>query len=292
MIPPGEKYKNLSTLSYIWEKLLEHRVGREAVLINLGGGVITDMGGMAAATYKRGISFIQLPTTLLGMVDAAIGGKTGINVKGVKNMAGTYSFPVATLIDPLFLETLPFREIRSGLAEIIKYTLIYPASFSEEIFSLQEIPHDIPVSWIVESARIKEEIVVQDPSEIAMRKTLNFGHTAGHALESLYGFTHGESIAVGMCIALYLSIEKAGLDDREAHSRIEGISRLYRDTLLALKKLIRMDDIWALMQHDKKNTRQEVRFVLLNSPGNPVWDVRVELDEFSRSLEEVMRLLE
>ena len=191
-IEAGERSKNLASVQAVWDFLFKHRATREALLINLGGGMITDLGGFAAATYMRGIRFVNIPTTLLAMVDASSGGKTGIDYNGIKNGIGTFTQPLATLIHPNFLRTLPATELLSGFAEMLKHALI--ASPEEWIRLLQLAQEELPQAQFVaalsergllhNSIAIKEQVVAQDPREAGMRKILNFGHTVGHAIES------------------------------------------------------------------------------------------------------------
>ncbi len=283
-IPPGEENKSLKSLSRIWDSLLEYHAGRDAVLINLGGGMITDIGGMAAATYKRGIRFIHVPTSLLAMVDAAVGGKTGINYGGIKNPVGTFSMPAATLIDPVFLDTLPFREMLSGMAEILKYALIRDSELWNEMPEAGQIPRTVPLRWIERSVRIKKEIVSEDPGEAGLRKVLNFGHTAGDALEILYRMMHGEAVAAGMLVALRLSEMLLGFPQTVAREITHRIKLWYRQSLPESPGDIHPGRLWERMRNDKKNTGGEVRFVLLEDVGAPVWNRRVTYEEFSQAL--------
>ena len=212
IIKPGEQHKNLQTVQRIWKTLMKHHADRNALLINLGGGVITDLGGFAASTYKRGIKFINIPTTLLAMVDAAIGGKTGIDLGGAKNQIGTFAEAEDVLADPVFVSTLPRREILSGMAEMLKYGFIADDN-------LLEINFDNYQDYILCAGEIKREIVAKDPKEAGLRKILNFGHTLGHAIESHcltseYPLLHGEAVALGMAGALWLSVKNCGLDEQ------------------------------------------------------------------------------
>ncbi|MBK7957891.1 MAG: 3-dehydroquinate synthase [Bacteroidetes bacterium] len=214
-IPSGEEHKTLDTCQLIWDQFNQHHVDRNAVLINLGGGVICDMGGFAASTYKRGIDFINIPTTILAMVDASYGGKTGINFNGIKNNIGVFKNAIETIIHPVFLQTLPFRELRSGWAEIIKHGLIADRDYFARIEPITELTKITEAAWteiIRTSIQIKSSIVDQDPEEKGIRKILNFGHTIGHAIESASLKTdqpllHGEAIAIGMLLEIELSVE-------------------------------------------------------------------------------------
>src|SRR5690606_32174448 len=205
----GEENKNIDFCIGIWKMLLDFGAERNSLLINLGGGVVTDMGGFAASTYKRGIDFVQIPTTLLSQVDASIGGKTGIDLDTVKNIIGTFTQPEAVYINVDFLNTLDKRQLVSGFAEMIKHDFIFDASYFEDLkgFSFDRPDEDL----IYRSVGIKNEVVKQDPKESGLRKILNFGHTIGHAVETYSidnddnPLLHGEAIAVGMICEAYLS---------------------------------------------------------------------------------------
>ncbi|MEL7221837.1 MAG: 3-dehydroquinate synthase, partial [Bacteroidota bacterium] len=222
-VAAGEKHKSLDTCRHIWEQLFECGAGRNWCLLNLGGGVIGDMGGFCAGTYKRGIDFIQIPTTLLSQVDASVGGKLGIDFHGVKNSIGLFRDPRAVWADPNFFATLPDRELRSGFAEIIKHALIADAQQWQELASNPQWNTTDWADWVARSVAIKQKIVAIDPHEKGLRKALNFGHTIGHAIESYFLETatpllHGEAIAAGMICEAWLSAQQTGLatDDLQA----------------------------------------------------------------------------
>jgi 3-dehydroquinate synthase len=285
-IKSGEIEKNLETVVKIWEKLLDYKADRSSVLINLGGGVITDIGGFVALTYKRGIDYINLPTTLLGMVDAAIGGKTGVDFKHLKNQIGIIAPAVFTGVFPDFLKTLPEREIRSGFAEILKYGLIADPKLWNDLMDISML--DIPFEIIQKSAQIKQGIVVQDPTEKGLRKVLNFGHTLGHAIETHFmskpkeqRLLHGEAIAAGMIMASYLSHIKLGLG-------LGGLGMI-KDTMTNLYPKVTLTDkdikaIKMLLIHDKKNKNGKTLFVLLEAIGKPVWGQTVSHDEIDEAI--------
>ncbi len=287
-IPDGEAHKNIETVQSIWQRLLQYGVDRHGLIINLGGGMVTDIGGFAASTYKRGLSFIHIPTTLLAMVDAAIGGKNGINFESYKNQIGTIVQPEAVFINPLFLNTLPENQLMSGIAEMIKHALIAkPAHFKQIIDSPLSLEHYL----IAESAKIKEKIVQSDPYEKGLRKILNFGHTFGHALEAWYqstrtSLTHGHAVALGMIAETYLSSLKTGLNSNEARKIIEEIVRLYPvpDNLPAV------DDLLSFMFHDKKNRNGKILSVLLKQTGQPVIDIMISEKDIEAALTKLHRL--
>lgn len=282
VIKSGEQYKNLQTVQRIWKVLMKHHADRNALLINLGGGVITDMGGFAASTYKRGIKFINVPTTLLAMVDAAIGGKTGIDFGGAKNQIGTFAEAEEVLVDHVFLTTLPRREILSGLAEMLKYGFIADAKLLE--INLQNYQ-----DYILCAGEIKREIVAQDPYEAGLRKILNFGHTIGHAIESHclttdYPLLHGEVVALGMAAALWLSVKLCGLDEKVLQDFEKQLPMLLSEAEIMLSE----DDIEPILgylAHDKKNKGDKTQFVLLESLGKPIWGVEIPEDTLRVSLE-------
>ena len=222
-IKAGEEFKTIETCCLIWERLTQANADRKSLLINLGGGVIGDMGGFAASCYKRGINFINIPTTLLAMVDASVGGKTGVDFNGFKNQIGLFSEPEAVFIYTTFLKTLAERELTSGFAEVVKHYLIADEKAFEEL--AQAKPSLKTLNWqqvIAASAHIKSTIVNQDPQEKGIRKALNFGHTIGHGVESFYlqqdktkQLLHGEAVAVGLITESYLSVEKALLTEAQ-----------------------------------------------------------------------------
>ena len=288
VVKAGEQHKNLQTVQRIWKTLMKHHADRNALLINLGGGVITDLGGFAASTYKRGIKFINIPTTLLAMVDAAIGGKTGIDFGGGKNQIGTFAEAEEVLINPVFLETLPERELRSGLAEMLKYGFISDAKLLE--INLENC-HD----FILRAGDIKREIVSKDPTEKGLRKVLNFGHTIGHAIESHclttdYPLLHGEAVALGMLGALWLSVRQLGLDESVLQNFENQIPMLLSEAEISLSKAD-LEPILSYLVHDKKNKGKKPQFVLLEAVGKPVWDVEVEMETVKKALEYVINKL-
>ena len=288
IIKAGEQHKNLHTVQRIWKTLMKHHADRNALLINLGGGVITDLGGFAASTYKRGIKFINIPTTLLAMVDAAIGGKTGIDFGGGKNQIGTFAEAEEIIIDPVFLETLPKRELFSGIAEMLKYGFIVDDN-------LLKVNSENYQQFIVRCGEIKREIVRQDPTEKGLRKILNFGHTLGHAIESHclttdYPLLHGEAVALGMLGALWLSMKQLGLDESLLRNFENQIPMLLSEAEISLSKAD-LDPILSYLVHDKKNKGEKPQFVLLEAVGKPVWDVEVEMETVKKALEYVINKL-
>lgn len=289
IIKVGEQHKNLQTVQRIWKVLMKHHADRNALLINLGGGVITDLGGFAASTYKRGIKFINIPTTLLAMVDAAIGGKTGIDFGEAKNQIGTFAEAEEVLIDPVFLETLPRRETLSGLSEMLKYGFIADADLlNANLENCQQFIH--------RAAEIKRGIVMKDPKEKGLRKILNFGHTLGHAIESHsittdHPLLHGEAVALGMGAALWLSVEQRGLDAKVLHEFEKRLPALLVDAKINLTEAD-VDSILSYLAFDKKNKGEKPQFVLLEALGNPIWDVEIEPKAMRTALEYVIKKMQ
>jgi 3-dehydroquinate synthase len=273
VIKPGEQYKNLQTVQRIWKTLMKYHADRNALLVNLGGGVITDLGGFAASTYKRGIKFINIPTTLLAMVDAAIGGKTGIDFGGAKNQIGTFAEAEEVLVDPVFLSTLSRREILSGWAEMLKYGFIVDANLLKSNLENYQ-------QFISRCGEIKREIVAQDPTEKGLRKVLNFGHTLGHAIESHcltmdHPLLHGEAVAMGMEAVLWLSVKQCGLNKKVLQNYEKQLPILLSEAEMSLSETD-VDPILSYLALDKKNKGEKPQFVLLEAVGRPVWDVEVE----------------
>lgn len=268
-IEPGEEMKTLNTAAQLWEILAEFEADRNAVLINLGGGVITDLGGFIASTYKRGIPFINIPTTLLGMCDASIGGKTGIEHGFIKNIIGTFAEPKLTLINPDFLRTLPFEQLRSGFAEMLKHGLIADRHHWSNLTSLPELNADMLLPHIKRSCEIKREIVKADFHEKNIRKTLNYGHTIGHAVESSFlaggkPILHGEAVAMGMICETYLSALEGLITHDEAETVIRNIQRFFPQIEIEQSALQTLPQ---LMKSDKKNSGGQINFSLLTGIG-------------------------
>jgi 3-dehydroquinate synthase len=277
-IEAGEEIKNITTCVEIWSILSELGADRKSLIINLGGGVITDIGGFIASTFKRGIDFINVPTTLLGMVDASIGGKNGVDLGNLKNQIGVINVPKMLLISTDFLETLSQREMRSGLAEMLKHGLIYDKNYWDQFLDLSQIDFADFDALIYRSIEIKNEIVKQDPTENGIRKALNFGHTLGHAIESHFlesetPLLHGEAIAIGMILESYLSKEKGLLSNEEYHQIKYIISNIYEPHNFTDEDIISIQN---LLIHDKKNEYGKVQFALINGIGKIIINQSVE----------------
>lgn len=287
IIPPGESQKNLNSCQFIWERLTEEKFDRKAAMINLGGGVIGDMGGFVASTYKRGIDFFQVPTTLLSQVDASVGGKLGIDFHGLKNHIGLFKEPKGVYIDPSFLRTLPENELRSGFAEVIKHHFIADKESWQKlkhITSLQALPFE---KLIEHSIDIKQHIVNLDLWEMGPRKALNFGHTIGHAIETFHlkdekPLLHGEAIAIGMIAETYLSQQKKGLPPQELQEISSYIGLYFPHRPISTDAY---STIYELMLNDKKNKDGQILCTLLEQIGTYSVNQSIEREEIYLSLD-------
>jgi len=279
-IESGEINKNIDTCLGVWNALSELDADRKSLIINLGGGVITDLGGFIASTFKRGIDFIHVPTTLLAMVDASIGGKNGIDLGHLKNQIGVVNPSKMVLVDTSFLNSLPENQMRSGIAEMLKHGLIFSEVYWDKFQLVKELDVQTLNKLIYESIEIKKTIVEKDPFENNLRKTLNYGHTLGHAIESYYlsnpnktPLLHGEAVAIGMILATYISTELTNFSKEEC-SKI-------KDTILQIfdhKKVLEEDfhAIIDLLKFDKKNEHGNINFVLLKKIGDTKINCQVE----------------
>jgi 3-dehydroquinate synthase len=283
----GENHKNLTTCTQIWSEMTRLQLDRQALVLNLGGGVVGDMGGFCASTYKRGIDFVQIPTTLLSQVDASVGGKLGIDFEGFKNHIGTFTLPQAVFIDAVFLETLPINELRSGFAEVIKHCLIADADKWHEI-RIKDFEEQNWPDLIGHSVEIKKKIVTQDPTEKNIRKILNFGHTLGHAIETYFlskpakqQLLHGEAIAVGMLMETYIAYRKKMIDLQTLEQLEAFIFAIYGQVNI---KNSDTAAIIQLTQQDKKNLNGQLRFATLTAAGQCAYDVIVTPDEIKKAV--------
>ncbi|WP_262510220.1 3-dehydroquinate synthase [Hymenobacter sediminis] len=291
-IPAGEEYKTLATCETVWTALTEAQADRHALLVNVGGGVVTDLGGFCAALYKRGIPFVQVPTTLLAQVDASVGGKTGVDFLGFKNQIGVFQEPLAVCIEPRFLQTLDPRQLKAGYAEVVKHWLIADAAAFARNRSIG-IMLDDWTSTIQESVGLKQQIVRQDPLESGLRKLLNFGHTVGHALES-YLLTqpgreilHGEAVAAGMICEAWLSHHKGLLSDTELDQIETFLFSIFEKVQFVT---LETEAIAEYAQQDKKNSGSTINCTLLEGIGRGVYNQPVTLEEIAASLRYYHRL--
>ncbi|WP_435414984.1 3-dehydroquinate synthase [Polaribacter aestuariivivens] len=285
-IESGEINKNLETCTGVWNAITELGGDRKSLLITLGGGVITDLGGFVASCFKRGIDFVNIPTTLLSMVDASVGGKTGVDLGVLKNQIGLFANPEMVLVDTDYLTTVSEREIKSGTAEIIKYGITYDIKLFNQIKENKGLQI---ADLIFRSIEIKNEVVLQDPKEKNLRKILNFGHTLGHAIESFYlesedkeNLTHGEAIAIGMVCESYISSKLFGFEIKKVNEVKNVILSIYDKTTLLNEDFSSIID---LLKHDKKNVNGQVNFVLLNDFENHQLDCKVAEELIIESME-------
>ena len=272
IIGAEDVHKNLETLASVWQALSEQGATRHSLLINLGGGMVTDLGGFAAATFKRGIAYINIPTTLLSMVDASVGGKTGINFNGLKNEIGVFAPASSVLLETEFLRSLDAHNFFSGYAEMLKHGLISTPEHLAELlsFDTEQIDYAALKAMVGRSVQVKENIVEQDPKEHGIRKALNLGHTIGHAFESLAlaenrPVLHGYAVAWGIVCELYLSHIKTGFPKEKMRQTIRFIKENYGAFAFNCKQY---DRLYELMLHDKKNTAGIINFTLLKEVGD------------------------
>ena len=287
VIGATDTHKTLETLAFVWKSLGDKGATRHSLMLNLGGGMVTDLGGFAASTFKRGMAYINIPTTLLAMVDASVGGKTGINFNGLKNEIGVFSPAQSVLIDTDFLRTLDYQNLASGYAEMLKHGLISTTEHWAELlnFDLHEVDYPALQTLVAKSVGIKERIVEQDPLEHGIRKALNLGHTVGHAFESLAleenrPHLHGYAVAWGMVCELYLSCIKTGFPQDKMRQTIRFIRENYGAFAFDCKHY---DKLYAFMTHDKKNTSGIINFTLLGEVG----DIRINQNATRKEIDEM-----
>ena len=271
VLPSGENNKKLESAAQIWQFLSQNGADRKSLLINVGGGMLTDLAGFAASTFKRGIDFLNIPTTLLSQVDASVGGKTGINFNGLKNEIGTFKDPVAVIINTEFLKTIDKPNFLSGFAEMIKHGLIKNTDHLDELkaFNLENINYKSLLQIIQNSVNVKEYFVINDPTEKNIRKGLNFGHTTGHAFESLAmeqnrPVLHGYAVAWGMITELYLSVKNCGFSETDCGELTQWLLNIYGKFGIGENDFERL---FELMTHDKKNESGRINFTWISEPG-------------------------
>ena len=287
LIKSGEHHKNLATCEQVWDRMTKANMDRHSLLVNLGGGVIGDLGGFCASTYKRGIDFIQIPTTLLAQVDASLGGKLGIDFHGLKNHIGVFQLPKAVLIDPKFIDTLSIQQKKSGFAEIIKHCLIRDEKEWSAI--RQQSFEELDLSKLIaHSVAIKEAVVLEDPKEAGLRKILNFGHTLGHAIETYLldkgkrKILHGEAIAIGMIVEAFISHQRDLISLQELEEIESYLFENYGRVKLHTEEISK---IIALTAQDKKNKGKEIRFSLLTGLGDCGYDIPVSASEMKKAIQ-------
>ena len=287
LIKSGEHHKNLATCERVWDRMTQANMDRHSLLVNLGGGVIGDLGGFCASTYKRGIDFIQIPTTLLAQVDASVGGKLGIDFHGLKNHIGVFQLPKTVLIDPKFIDTLSIQQKKSGFAEIIKHCLIR----DEQEWNVirQQSFEELDLSKLIaHSVAIKEAVVLEDPKEAGLRKILNFGHTLGHAIETYLldkgkrKILHGEAIAIGMIVEAFISHQRDLISLHELEQIESYLFENYGRVKLHAEEISKIIELTA---QDKKNKGKEIRFSLLTGIGDCGYDIPVSASEMKKAIQ-------
>lgn len=288
-IEAGETHKTIDTCVGVWNALSELGADRKSLMLNLGGGVVTDLGGFVACTFKRGIKYINIPTSLLAMVDASVGGKTGVDLGTLKNQVGVISSGDMVIIDTSYLETLPQNQMKSGLAEMLKHGLIRDKDYFDRLTDLSKLTLNDLDELIHESVEIKKTVVTNDPLEQGERKHLNFGHTLGHAIESYFlsdpnkeELLHGEAIAIGMILECFLSSELLGFSKDDLKYITTSINTIYTPVHIDISDY---DAIIDLLKYDKKNEHGNINFVLLEHIGSPKIDCLVDNDLIIKSFE-------
>lgn len=289
-IPEGEHNKTVESVVDIWQSLSALGARRNSVLVNIGGGLITDIGGFAASCFKRGIRCINIPSTLLAQVDASVGGKTGINFNDLKNEIGTFTIPEEVIIDNIFLATLPERQVLSGFAEMLKHALLADEDHLAEAMQvdLSKVADEDFFELIKKSVAVKAAIVQSDPREKGLRKALNFGHTVGHAIESIairknLEIYHGDAVAYGMIAELYLSVKLLGFDEKH----YEAVRKFIRGKYPVYHPVDEPEELYELMLHDKKNEHDGVNFTLLRRPGEVIIDQYCSRNEIIEALGQI-----
>ncbi len=286
-IPASDSHKDIESLMMVWKGLQEGGASRHSCMINLGGGMVTDLGGFAASTFKRGINFINIPTTLLAMVDASVGGKTGINFGGLKNEVGVFNDSKFVILDTEFLKTLDAKNICSGYAEMLKHGLISTEAMWEELVSFDLATPDLKLlqRMVGDSVKVKERIVEQDPHEKGIRKALNLGHTFGHAFESWAlkrkPILHGYAVAFGLIPELYLSVAKTGFPTEKMRQTVTFIKENYGTLNITCDDY---DELIELMHHDKKNLNGIINFTMLGAIG----DIRINQTATTEEIKEAL----
>ena len=287
-VPVGEECKDIAIATQLWSTLLESGADRNSILVNLGGGCVSDLGGFVAASYNRGLRYINVPTSLIGMIDASIGGKTALNMDGSKNPIGFFYPPEITCIEPSFLNTLPDTEVFNGVFEMLKTFMIGdPSEYDRLCRMIMSDTLDIPADMIATCVRIKDAVVKRDPLDKNNRHILNLGHTFGHAIESYshqpgrQTMAHGFAVGIGLICALYLSVKKLGLPQEHLDHYRDVAAKLITLPHYSLKDT---EEILAYMRHDKKKSGDEIRCVLLQEMGAPVIDLAVDENEMRDAL--------
>jgi 3-dehydroquinate synthase len=283
-IQASDTHKTLESLSHVWSELQQGGATRHSLMINLGGGMVTDLGGFAASTFKRGIQYINIPTTLLSMVDASVGGKTGINFGGLKNEVGVFNNASSVILDTTFLKTMDEENLLSGFAEMLKHGLISNERMWAELLNVEI--DKLSAQNIADSVAVKQRIVLEDPTEKGIRKALNLGHTAGHAFESFamrrQPVLHGYAVAWGIIVELYLSAVKTGFPVNRMRQTVQFVREHYGQLAITCKDY---PELLELMHHDKKNTGSAINFTLLGEIGDIRINQTATEDEIKEALD-------
>lgn len=286
-VEPGEDSKSLEVAAQIWESLLECNADRKTLLINIGGGVITDLGGFVASTYKRGISFVHIPTSLMAMTDAAIGGKTGIDLSHFKNVVGTFAEATDILIQPNFIDSLPQNEIKSGMAEMIKHGIIADKTLFEALETIEDANPSHISLFIQRSADVKVKIVAEDFQESGLRKTLNFGHTIGHAIESVCldktPIAHGVAVGIGMQIESILANDLGLISSGELSRILQLLENYY-----PISFQLNWNELLVYLKNDKKNENDSILFALPNGIGSAQWNVKADENQIKKAAKSII----
>ena len=287
-ILPTDSHKTLESVAHVWSELQRLGATRQSLMVNLGGGMVTDLGGFAASTFKRGIKFVNIPTTLLSMVDASVGGKTGFNYGGLKNEIGVFNNAETVILDTTFLDTMDRENLLSGYAEMLKHGLISNTAMWASLlnFDIEEADLTVLGRMVAESVQVKQRIVTEDPTEHGIRKALNLGHTAGHAFESLalerrQGVQHGYAVAYGLVVELYLACVKTGFPQDRMRQTVQFINAHYGRMAITCDDYPRLLE---LMHHDKKNTSAGINFSLLSDIG----DIRINQTATEEEIKEAL----
>lgn len=285
VIDAGEKHKNFETVQYILSELIKHEADRKSILLNLGGGMVTDIGGFCAAIYKRGIDFINIPTSLLAMVDASIGGKTGIDFHFIKNAVGSFTLPKAVFVDPIFLKTLEHREFLNGMAEVYKHALVYDADLWKSLSYLDVNKGEIPIELLTKAIKVKTTIVDLDFKEQVERKLLNFGHTIGHGLESLYlmkkeELPHGFGVAVGMWMEAWINQQNSFLSAEDLGNITQQLEKYFNLVEIDEKDY---DTLISFIRNDKKSTKHQLEICQILSLGYARPSLQIKEDDLKNS---------
>lgn len=290
-VPAGEESKSIEQVTRIWEFLQQQGVNRNSLVVNIGGGMVSDLGGFAASTYKRGIKTVNIPTTLLSVVDASVGGKTAINFSGIKNDIGTFHVPECVIISDKFYKETPAEVFLSGYGEVLKHGIL---SSTAMVKSLYQDPMKLSFEQVKQSVEVKRSVVERDPTEQGERKILNLGHTAGHAYEELSPgmLPHGFAVAYGLLTTLVLSHIKLGFPSAELYPHAEFLKDYFMPVHEFEVSCNDYQRLWELMCHDKKNlTQGEVRFVLLKNFGEPIYDQVIDQEEAAKGIDITRDLL-